>query len=79
MVCDSMTKEQLLNEIDAFLLRHEMTDYALGKQAADDGHLIRRLRDTGLDPRLSTVIKIKKKMAELDAQLVNGHGQWRNQ
>lgn len=67
-----MTREQLLSEIDAFLRRHGMTDYALGKVAANDGHLIRRMRDKKMDPRLSTIEKIVSAMHSLDKEAVHG-------
>ena len=67
-----MNKPELLKEIDAFQLRSGMSDYALGKAASNDGHLIRRLRETKMDPRLSTVAKIKGAMEQFERALENG-------
>lgn len=65
-----MDRYQLLREIDAFQRRHRISDYALGRAAAKDGHLIRRLRENGIkDPRMSTVKKILDAMAAMDAEL----------
>ena len=69
----AMDKFQLLSQIDAFQRRHGMTDYALGVAAANDGHLIRRLRENKIkDPKLSTVKKILDAMGERDQVLQNG-------
>jgi hypothetical protein len=65
-----MDRFQLLHKIDAFQKRHKISDYALGRAAARDGHIIRRLRANVItDPRMSTVKKILDAMEAMDREL----------
>jgi DNA transposition AAA+ family ATPase len=57
------TRETLLKAIDDFLSTSGMTQTALGERALNDPAFVTRFRD-GADPRLGTVERLRRFMAE---------------
>lgn len=57
----------LMERIDAFLLRHGMSPYAFGEKAIGDKHLVNQLR-AGRDLRMSTVQRIERFMEAHEAE-----------
>lgn len=55
--------DQLTDEIDAFLERHDMSDTLFGRLAMNDPAWLHRFRD-GLMPRIDTVDHIRRFMAQ---------------
>ena len=51
--------EELVEQLDLFLLKHGLSDTKFGILSVGDGHLMRRIRD-GKTIRRSTVLKIRK-------------------
>jgi hypothetical protein len=49
---------KLLNEINAYRVKHGLDRTKFGIMAANDGHLLPRL-ETGREPRRSTVEKVR--------------------
>lgn len=56
----------LLQEIEAFCAKHGFSDWQFGEMALRDKHFVRQLRD-GRDLRMSTVERVRQKMAEHEA------------
>jgi hypothetical protein len=48
----------LIDEIEAFTKRHEMSEWAFGEAALNDRHFLRQLR-AGRDIRMSTLEKVR--------------------
>ena len=67
-----MDTQTLLAEIENFLVRHQMSATRFGLETVNDGHLLRRLRDTEVkkprDVTLTTANKLRQFMADRDAQ-----------
>jgi hypothetical protein len=63
-----MNSQELIAELDSFLDRYGIADSTFGIRAANDSHLVERIRN-GRPIRRSTVLKIRKYMAryELDS------------
>ena len=62
-----MKNDELIRELDDFMTRHGIADSTFGIRAANDSHLVERIRN-GRPIRRSTILKIRKFMAryELD-------------
>jgi hypothetical protein len=56
----------LLAEIDAFRRRHGTSETRFGREALNDGHFVRRLREGG-NITLRTVEKVRAFMARQDS------------
>ncbi len=54
----SKTAQKLLDEIERFCVKHEMSATMFGKLAVNDGHLVHEMRD-GLDLRSSRHDRIR--------------------
>ena len=61
----SKTRDELLAEIEAFLLRHDMYASIFGRNATNDTALVSRLR-AGRDIHLATADKIRAYMRRID-------------
>lgn len=60
------TQSDLVRQIDAFLLRHDMKPSRLSREATGEPSLVEAIRN-GRSPTLATVEKLMKVMAEIDA------------
>lgn len=60
-------REQVLEEIDAFLARTGIPETTLGKAALNDTSFVSRFR-SGLDPRAGTIDTVRRFMAEYDQE-----------
>jgi hypothetical protein len=58
-----MDNDELLRELDAFLDRYGIADSTFGIRAANDSHLVERIRNRPAAIRRSTILKIRKYMA----------------
>lgn len=54
-----------LDQLDAFKLRHRLTDTQLGKRLMGDPNFVHELR-RGRDLRLSTLNRLQARMTEID-------------
>lgn len=66
-----MSRDQLLAEIEAFLVRHNMRPTRFGLKAMNDGKFVFMLRE-GVDIRLSSVDRVRKFMADWEATKNSG-------
>jgi len=64
----STIREQLLDEIEAFLARHGMSPGDFGLACRNNTHLVYRLR-RGMDPKASSVDEIRRWMREHERPL----------
>lgn len=65
---DIPTHSELVERIDAFLVRHDMAPTRLGRIATGEPNLIPSIRD-GRQPNLETLNRLGRVMAEHDAAL----------
>jgi ketosteroid isomerase-like protein len=56
----------LLNDIEAFIERHQMKPSAFGRKFNNDGHFLNQIRN-GRDLRMSTVTELREFMDAHDA------------
>ena len=59
--------EDLLTDIEAFMVRHELSATTFGQRANGDRHFVRQLRE-GRETRRSTEAKIRNFMTASDAE-----------
>jgi hypothetical protein len=60
-----MTKDEFLQRIEAFLIKHRMTSTVFSREATGDPAFVLKLRK-GRDPRLSMVSQVEAYMQEKD-------------
>lgn len=65
---DIPTQDQLVDQIDAFLLRHDMAETRFGRETVNNPAFLRGLR-AGSPPKLDTLIKLQSYMEHKDAEL----------
>ena len=63
-----MIRDKFLQEIEAFLRKHEMNATQFGRLALNDTNFVHRVRG-GADIRLSTVEKVRSFMDKTDKDL----------
>lgn len=54
-------RDQLLDQIEAFLTEHAMAPSTFGARALEDRHFVRRLR-AGADVKSSTIVRVREFM-----------------
>lgn len=64
----------LLGEIEAFLSSNGMSATAFGAQALNDPPFVQQLR-SGRDPKMSTVERVRKFMADFPQRVDKGAGE----
>jgi len=65
---DIPTLDEILQHIDAFLVRHDMAPSRFGRDAIGEASLIATMR-SGRQPSLETLHRLKTFMAEQDEKL----------
>jgi hypothetical protein len=65
---DIPTQDELVDQIDEFLLRHDMAETRFGRETVNNPAFLRGLR-AGSPPKLDTLIKLQSYMERKDAEL----------